>query len=185
VWGWRKSFSPMRGGGLVQWRRRSMSFQAGDPVVHGVYGLGKVLELDEKELLGKVKQYYVVEIRDLTLWVPISQGEPGSLRPPAQESEFVRLFDLLRQPGNPLSEDRLERKMQLSERMRVGSLESVGCVVRDLTHHGRSKKLNENDQLVLQRARNFLLNEWTFVFAVPLQQAEKELDALLKTNASQ
>lgn len=157
-----------------------MTFQAGDPVVHGVYGLGKVLELDEKELLGKVKQYYVVEIRDMTLWVPVNQSEPGSLRPPTQEGEFIRLFDLLRQQGESLTDDRLERKAQLSERMREGSLESICCVIRDLTHHGRQKKLNENDQAVLQRARNFLLNEWTFVFSIPLQQAEKELDALLQ-----
>jgi hypothetical protein len=44
--------------------------------------------------------------------------------------------------------------------------------------------LNENDNTLLERARNFLLNEWGAVLSIPVYQAELELGQLLDTSAA-
>jgi len=156
-----------------------MDFQVGDKVIHRTYGLGEILQMDEKELSGQVNRYYVVKIRDLTVWVPTNGKGKPSLRPPTPKSEFKKLFALLSSPGEPLSFDRFERKTQLLEKMREWNLESICQVVRDLTFHRTVKKLNDDDNTILERAKNLLLNEWRFSLLIPIAQAEQELKQLL------
>ena len=154
-------------------------YQVGDLVIHWTYGPGTIIELDEKELDGHTNQYYVVRTQNLTLWVPVSEVGNKCLRLPTPAEDFKRLFKILASGGEPLSPDRLERKLQLTERMKSGSLEEVCTVVRDLFSQKRSSKMNENDNATLERARNFLLSEWTISLNVPLQQAHRELESLL------
>ena len=156
-----------------------MDFQIGDKVVHWSYGPGEVIQVDEKNLGGRTAIYYVVQVRDLTLWVPVDQGEKHSLRLPTSADQFEALFGILRGLGEVLAEDRYERKSQLTERLRDGKLESVCRVIRDLCFYNSKKKLNDNDAMILERARKFLLDEWKIAFRISSVDAQRELDRLL------
>jgi|OpeIllAssembly_1097287.scaffolds.fasta_scaffold334304_2 CarD family transcriptional regulator len=156
-----------------------MKFRIGDTVIHLTYGLGEIIDIDEKELFGRKERYYVVQVQNLSLWVPIHQEDQGSLRYPTPAHEFERLITILNSPGEPLADDRLERKNQLLQKMRDGTLESICQVIRDLTYHRKTKKLNDNDVSTLNQAKNFLSNEWGFSLSIPCSQAGRELDQLL------
>ncbi|HJZ04733.1 MAG TPA: CarD family transcriptional regulator [Patescibacteria group bacterium] len=161
---------------------RDMSFQVGDQVIHWVYGLGEIIQLDEKVLSGHTGKYYVVQMRDLTLWVPLNETGGHCLRFPTPARDFQKLFRILASPGEPLSPDRFMRKTQLTELLKDRTLESICRVIRDLVYYKRTKKVNENDNSILAHARNFLLNEWSVALSVPVQQAESELRNLLETD---
>jgi RNA polymerase-interacting CarD/CdnL/TRCF family regulator len=161
---------------------RDTAFHVGDQVIHGVYGLGEIIQLDEKTLAGHTAQYYVLQLNGLTLWVPIDETGERHLRFITPARDFQKLFHILASPGEPLAADRHERKMQLAERLKDGKLESVCRVIRDLAFLKQTKKMNGNDNSLLERARNFLLNEWSVALSVPVQQAETKLVELLKGN---
>jgi RNA polymerase-interacting CarD/CdnL/TRCF family regulator len=156
-----------------------MSFKVGDRVVHAVYGMGEIIQLDEKRLAGRSVRYYVVRIRDLTIWVPIENSGGSSLRYPTPASDFESLFTILRSPGEPLSEDRLARKTQLTDQIKDGKLSSVCRAVRDLINYRHTRKLNEYDTATLERLQEFLLNEWSVSLSISLAQAKIELGRLL------
>ncbi|MEJ2349532.1 MAG: CarD family transcriptional regulator [Anaerolineales bacterium] len=159
---------------------QKMTFQVGDQVVHWSFGLGAIIQLDEKELSGRTGRYYVVQIRDLTLWVPINETGEHCLRLLTPARDFQRLFEILASPGEPLSPNRFERKTQLTERMKDGTLESICQVVRDLASYMQTKRMNENDTSTWKRARSFLLDEWSAALSVPVRRAERELMELLR-----
>jgi len=92
---------------------------------------------------------------------------------------FESLFTILKGPAEPLSGDRWERKNQLMVRMKDGRLESICQVIRDLVVFRQTKKLNDYDNAILDRAQNFLINEWQISLGVSRAQAERELQALL------
>jgi len=156
-----------------------MDFKVGDQVIHKAYGPGEITKLDEKVVSGQVNTYYIVQMKTMTLYVPVSDPGSNCLRPPTPTSSFEELFEILRGPGEPLPEDRMERKNLLTERLRAGRLEAVCQVIRDLTYLNRKKKLNDYDAAIFERARSFLLNEWRVAFSIPIQQAEHELQKLL------
>jgi CarD family transcriptional regulator, regulator of rRNA transcription len=158
---------------------QNTTFQLGDQVIHWAHGLGEIIQLDEKNLSGHTNQYYVVKIRDMTLWVPINEAGECSLRLLTPERDFQNLFGILSSPGEPLSVDRFERQNQLAGRLKDGTLESICRVLRDLALHKRVKKMNENDKSIQLRAKKFLLDEWSIVLSVSIQQADNELQKLL------
>lgn len=155
-------------------------FQVGDQVVHCTYGPGVIIELDEKCLSGRTRQYYVVQMSELMLWVPIDQNDNPSLRLPTPKEDFKDLIQILASPGKPLSLDRNERRLQLIERLKDHQLASICRVIRDLTLHQRIKKMNESDNSTLERSRKFLINEWSMSLSIPVHQAEIELGKLLE-----
>lgn len=157
-----------------------LPFQVGDKVVHWSYGPGEIIQLDKKSLSGRMTQYYVVQVRDLTLWVPVDGADQHILRPPTSVNEFEKLFKILRGPGEKLSDDRYERKTQLTELLRDGTLKSVCRAIRNLSSHGYRKKLNDYDAALLERARKFLLDEWRISLSVSLSDAENQLESLLE-----
>jgi RNA polymerase-interacting CarD/CdnL/TRCF family regulator len=159
-----------------------MEFQTGDKVIHWNYGLGEILQLDEKIISGRKTRCYMVQIGDLTLWVPLQNGNDSSLRRPTPKEEFAHLFAILRDQAEILADDRLVRKTQLLERLKSGKLEGVCQVIRDLTFFKQIKKLNDADTTILERARRFLLNEWMIALVVPKEEAEQALNRLLTEN---
>lgn len=157
-----------------------MDFQVGQRAVHCTYGPGMITKIDEKELAGKKAFYYVLEVKDLKIWVPVDDDKPTNLRKLTPAREFPKLFDILSSPGEALSTDRNERKAQLSDAMKDGTLESICYVIRDLTWQAKIKKLSEADSALLERAQDFLLAEWSASLSVPISTAEQELKNLLQ-----
>jgi RNA polymerase-interacting CarD/CdnL/TRCF family regulator len=62
-----------------------MNFREGDTVMHWTYGLGKVIELDERALFGQNTLYYAVKVGDLMVWVPADDRLGSRLRPPTSK----------------------------------------------------------------------------------------------------
>lgn len=157
-----------------------MRFHVGDQVVHRSYGLGTIIQIEEKELSGNACKYYVVKILDMTLWVSADEEGERSLRCPATPEDFQGLFAILSAPGESLPDDRFTRHNQLTSQLKSGLLEPICRLVRDLTIYKRTKKVNEDDTTVLNRAKNLLLHEWSYSMSIPLSQADEDLRQMLQ-----
>jgi RNA polymerase-interacting CarD/CdnL/TRCF family regulator len=160
-----------------------MDFNVGDQVVHCAYGPGEIIQLDEKVISGRKGSYYIVQVNNLKLWVPAGEEGSGNLRGVTPKNQFKQYLQILENPGEDLPDDRLVRKTILLERLRDGKLDSICCVIRDLTKLSHQKKMSEYDSSIMLRAKSFLLAEWELVFSVSAQQASFELEQLLRNNA--
>lgn len=158
-----------------------MSFHKGDMVMHWTHGIGQIVDLEERALAGLTTIYYVVQVRDMTVWVPADSNAGSRLRPPTPSDRFEQLLHILSSPSEALPEDRLARKTHLQERVQEGTPESLCQVIRDLHAYQKQlgKPMNDNDQMVLKQSRNTLLGEWGFVLSITHAQAEHELHRLL------
>jgi RNA polymerase-interacting CarD/CdnL/TRCF family regulator len=156
-----------------------VNLKIGDPVMHWIYGFGKIVGLEEREISGNTIWYYAVKLRDLTVWVPADGKLEDRLRLPTPEEEFGKLFTILAGSGEPLPVDRHERRLNLEEQLKDGQAGSMCRVVRDLTALQQHKSLNENDQYILKRTQNALLGEWGYSFSIPTTQAAADLHRML------
>ncbi|HEX2995532.1 MAG TPA: CarD family transcriptional regulator [Anaerolineales bacterium] len=158
-----------------------MNFHKGDTVMHWTYGIGQILNLEERAIEGSKTIYYVVQVRDMTVWVPADSKVKSRLRSPTPKLRFQRLLAILSSPSEPLPEDRLERKTRLLELLEDGRPESLCRVIRDLSAYQKQqvRPMNDNDQMILKQSRNTLLGEWGFVLSITHAQAEHELHHLL------
>ena len=158
-----------------------MNFHSGDTVMHWTYGIGQIVNLEERDLFGSKTLYYAVQVKDMTVWVPADSKVGSRLRSPTSKPRFKQLLGILSSPSEPLPEDRLERRTRLLELLRDGRPESLCQVIRDLSAYQKQKvqPMNDNDQMILKQSRNTLLGEWGFVLSITHAQAEHELHRLL------
>ncbi len=156
-----------------------MNFHEGDTVMHWTYGLGKVIRLEERVLSGKKELYYAVQIGDMTVWVPADDKLENRLRPPTSKAGFKKLMDVLSSPGEPLPDDRHERKTLLTELLKNGRAESLCKVIRNLSTYRHVRSLNDNDQALLRRTEESLIGEWGFALSITPAEAELQLHRLL------
>ncbi len=156
-----------------------MQFKVGDKVVHRVHGPGEITALEEKELMGRTAMYYVVELVDMLMWVPVDPNENASLRPLADPEEFDHLIDILRSPAVPLPDDRMARRMLLSSAIQDGDLEATCRIIRDLSRQSKHRRLSDYDSSVLERARYLFLNEWTLSSSFSIDEADQALEQAL------
>jgi RNA polymerase-interacting CarD/CdnL/TRCF family regulator len=152
-----------------------MKFHEGDTVMHWTYGLGQIIRLEERNLSGSETLYYAVQIRDMTVWVPSDDELQHRLRAPTSKSGFRELIAILSSPGEPLPEDRLERRAFLLGLLRDGRTQSLCQIIRGLHGYHKVRALNESDQSILKQAKSSLLGEWGFVLSITPAQAEHDL----------
>jgi len=156
-----------------------LDYQIGDKVIHATYGLGEVVQIDEKYIHERQMLCYVVSIRDMTIWVMADEAGKSGLRLPTPRDDFENLFAILTSPGEPLPVDRFERKTHLLDRMKDGRLASICSVIRDLVFYRQARKFNDYDKSTLERAKDLLLTEWTYSLSVSPVQAKNELVQLI------
>ena len=152
-----------------------MNFHEGDTVIHWTHGLGGVVRLEERDVLGVTALYYAVRIRDLTVWVPSDEELEHRLRLPTTPSGFEELYAILSDPGEPLPDGRQERRTRLLVLLKDGCTQSLCRIISGLHAYRKVRPLNESDQFILKQARNMVLAEWQFVLSVTPAQAEHEL----------
>ncbi len=158
-----------------------MQFKIGDRVVHPIYGIGHIVEIEEKRFAQQGAQwYYKVTLPKRTLWLPVETQEVSGLRLVTPKSELAHYRDLLKSPPIPLERNHHRRHLALVSRLREGSFQVVCEVVRDLTAWGWRKPLGQTDTATLQKARNSLYQEWATASGVSTIEAIKEIDSLLQ-----
>ena len=165
----------------VYWKEVRMAYKIGDKVIHWAYGLGEIINIEEKPIGNHPTRCYVLQTTDLTIWIPVNDTKQRSLRLPTPAEEFNSFIDILTGPSEKLLDDRNLRKDQLMAQIKDGQLASICQVVRDLTHFQHGAKLNDQEKNILERATKSLLSEWSCSLNVPFHQAQQTMTSLLQS----
>jgi RNA polymerase-interacting CarD/CdnL/TRCF family regulator len=156
-----------------------MQFHQGDTVMHWTYGLGRILGMEIRDMFGSKKLYYAVQVHNLTVWVPSDAELQHRLRAPTSRAGFDELLAILSNPGEPLPDDRHERRTRLLEYLGESNTQSLCRIISGLHAYQKIRPLNESDKSILKQSRTALLGEWEYVLSITAAQAEHELAHLL------
>lgn len=156
-----------------------MEFKVGDAVFHPIHGVGMVVRLATKQFAGAVaRQYYQVNVHKTTVWVPVETYATIGLRHLIDKPELTAYRRLL--TSAPVSLDRSGRRLELSERVKQGSFQSLCEMVRDLSARGWRKPLGATDVAALRKTLALLSQEWAASDGVTVLEANQEIQALLQ-----
>jgi CarD family transcriptional regulator len=157
-------------------------FKVDDRVVYPAFGMGRVVGLVTKTLMGaEAKLYYEVSGERSTVWVQVDEASDHGLRRMTRPDELAHYRGVVGSQPVVLNPDHRQRQSDLRGQMRLGTLQGLCEVVRDLSARGWVKPLSESDSQALRRSRDALLQEWAAAEGIPLTQASAELNGLLLT----
>lgn len=158
-----------------------MTFHIGERVVHPQHGVGKVVNLADREFEpGVIRQYYEVTMpAGSTLWVPVDSSTLG-LRKPAERREIARCRKILISAPDALDADARSRHANLAARLKQGTISTFCEVVRDLYAFGEHKSLYGTIAGFYRVTKDVLSQEWAVVEGITREEAVREIDALLE-----
>lgn len=130
---------------------------------------------------GSQALYYVVQVSDLTIWVPMDGNLESRLRVPNSASAFQAILAVFTEPPETLPADYRLRNQQLQARLKEGSAEAWCRLLRDLAADRQNRNWSGNDRALLTVVRKILLAEWSFSLSISPEQAEMDLRRALPT----
>ncbi|MBA3551753.1 MAG: CarD family transcriptional regulator [Actinobacteria bacterium] len=157
-------------------------FHKGDRVVYPHHGAAVIEDLQEREISGQTKTYFVLRLAqgDLTLMVPVDNSQQVGLREICSKREVKKVFDLLREEETHMPTNWSRRFKTNVEKLRSGDIFQVAEVVRNLSVRERDKGLSAGEKRMLAKARQILVSELTFAVESDEEHAEAMLDKVLE-----
>lgn len=158
-----------------------MAFRVGDRVVYPHHGAAIIQGLEEKEIYGEKRQYFILRLAygDLTLMVPADNTEEVGIRDVIARKELDKVFKVLKAKECRMPSNWSRRFKTHVEKLRSGDIYQVAEVVRNLARREKEKGLSAGEKRMLSRARQILVSEVTFAADVEESEAEKMLDKVL------
>lgn len=156
-------------------------FRVGDKVIYPQHGAAVIKSLEEKEVLGETKKYYVLRLAygDLTLMVPTDSTDEVGIRDVISKDELQKVFKVLKSKECRMPTNWSRRYKTHVEKLRSGDIYQVAEVVRNLARRDKEKGLSAGEKRMLTRARQILVSEVTFAAGVKEDEAEQMLDKVL------
>jgi len=156
-------------------------FKVGDRVVYPMHGAGVIESIEEKEILGERKRYYVMRlpVGDMKVMIPINNVEGVGLRGVIKEQQVDQVVEVLRSNKTKMSSNWNRRYRANLEKIKSGNIFEVAEVVRNLASREKEKGLSTGERKMLDSARQILLSELVLAKGIEEAQARSILDAAL------
>ncbi|WP_231633464.1 CarD family transcriptional regulator [Numidum massiliense] len=133
----------------------------GDKVVYPMHGAGIIEAIEEKEILGEKKQYYVMHlpVGNIKALLPMSSVNSVGLRGVVDEQSANRVIEFLKGEDD-LSVANWNHRFRINlDKMRSGDIYELADVVRSLMSRDHGKGLSTGERKMLDTAKRILISE--------------------------
>ena len=161
-----------------------MQFKVGDTVVHPSYGVGQIVEIEEKQLSAEAgpSLYYrgtFSAYPNTNVWTLVETDEGVGLRSVTTKRDLEQYRKTLKSRPVVKNDSSPQQHASLNRRLRQGSFKTMCEVARDLTIASWQKPLGTMDSAVLKKTLESLLQEWAVAAGISVDEATEEVKALL------
>jgi CarD family transcriptional regulator len=154
-------------------------FNVGDKVVYPMHGAGVIESIEEKEVLGERRQYYILKlpVGDMKVMIPIQNGIEVGLRGVIDSEGVQMVLHILREQSSSMSPNWNRRYRANLEKIKSGNIFEVAEVVRNLAKREREKGLSSGERKMLENARQILVSELVLATELEEDKAQSMVDA--------
>ena len=156
-------------------------YKKGDYVVYPMHGVGEVIDITKKEVLGKSQEYYIIELINtkMTAMIPISKEKTVGLRHIISKKDVNKVIRLLKKEEVEQEEDWKIRYQNNLLKIKSGSISSVAEVCRNLYKRARGKELSIMERKLYESAYSLVINEVALAQSVNLEDASNMISDVL------
>ncbi len=161
-----------------------MRFTVGDKVVYPHHGAAVIEGLEEKELNGERREYFILRpaLGEITLMVPCDATDEVGLRSVTPAKEVPKLMKVLKKNEPAANTTNWSRRFKANvEKLRSGDIYLVADVVRSLHQRDKEKGLSAGEKRMLTKARQILVSE----LSAAIKKSDEETEALIDSVLTQ
>jgi len=177
--------------------RNVKMFKIGDKIVYPMHGVGKITSIENKNILGKRKKYYLLTIANsgMKVMIPVDKAEEIGMRKVIGKRNVLKVHEILSKGTTKVEEDWKQRYQNNIDKVKSGSIYEVAEVTRDLYKRGRIKELSIMERKLYENAYQLVTNEIALAKNIDVEEAgdlvsealsnfDKELEKATKKSVS-
>ncbi len=136
-------------------------FKIGDKVVYPMHGAGIIEGIEDREILGDMKSFYVLRlpIKSMKVMLPVDNAEKLGVRKIVRDDEITRVISLLGKEKGKMPDNWNRRYRSNLEKVKTGDIFEVAAVVRNLEILDREKGLSTGERKMLNNTKQILVSE--------------------------
>jgi CarD family transcriptional regulator len=160
-------------------------FKLGDKVVYPMHGAGIIETVEQKEVLGVVKSYFILKmpIGEMKLMIPVDNVDNIGLRDIINMEAVENVYVILKQNAEINDSNWNKRFRDNMIKMKTGDIFEVAQVVRDLTYRDREKGLSTGEKKMLVSAKQMLVSEIALSTNADSKSIQDYLDKIINEDA--
>lgn len=149
-------------------------FNIGDKVVYPMHGAGVIVAIEEKEILGEERKYYVMQmpIGDMKVMVPVKNVEEVGVREIIGSEDLEKILLILQGTMSSMPQNWNRRYRANMDRIKSGDIFEIAAVVRNLMMLDMEKGLSTGEKKMLGSAKQMLFSEMVLVSDKELEEIE-------------
>jgi CarD family transcriptional regulator len=154
-------------------------FIIGDKIVYPMHGAGVIEEIEEKQILGQIRKYYILKVPcgDMKIMIPIDCSDDIGVRAVISMAEVSEVIEVLSADSSEMSNNWNRRYRENMEKLKTGDIYNVAEVVRNLMRTDKEKKLSTGEKKMLSNAKQILISEIILVKDIDQQDAERIINS--------
>jgi len=156
-------------------------FKVGDSAVYPSHGVAVIKRIDERDVGGKKKKFYVLQVveNQMTIMVPTDNASSVGLREIITEKEVKKVFTILKRRDIKIDTTTWNRRYrEYMEKIRTGSVFEIAEVLRNLFLLRHSKDLSFGERKMLDQAKHLLVKEISLAKQCAEESVEQEIQTI-------
>lgn len=156
-------------------------FKVGDSAVYPAHGLAVIKRIEEKDVGGKKKKFYVLQVVDnqMTIMVPTDNVDSVGLREIISNKDVKTVYDILKERNVKIDQTTWNRRYrEYMEKIKTGSIFEIAEVLRNLFLLRHSKDLSFGERKMLDQAKHLLVKEISLAKKANEDVVEQEIQTI-------
>ena len=151
-----------------------MRYNIGDAIVYPMHGAGVIEGIEEKEVLGSLREYYIMRMPygDMKVMIPLNNVDGIGIRGVISTAEADEVLESFVSVDTAVNANWNKRFRENMVKIKSGDIYEVGAVLKSLMLRDRSKGLSTGERKMLSNARQIFISE--MVMAKGLTDTEIE-----------
>ena len=156
-------------------------FSTKDYVVYPTHGVGQVIDIEKREVVGQKLEMYVIEFpnMDMLVRVPVDKTKLNNLRKVSRPGKIQTIFKILTEKAKIKRTMWSRRAQEYDQKINSGEIEQIAEVVRDLNRADSQAEQSYSERQLFELAYGRLLREIIVSLKITDEAGKKKVDKLL------
>ncbi len=164
-----------------------ITFKIGDKAVYPAHGVAEVTGIENRDIAGKPKAFYILKLVDsgMRLMIPTDGAARAGLRTVISKKDADKVLQILKSDEIAVDAQPWNRRYrEYMDMLKSGSPFEVAKVLRDLYRLKGDKDLSFGERRLLDTARSLLVTELALARKVKEDRVEKEILSIFGLTAT-
>lgn len=154
----------------------------GDKIVYPLHGAGIIESIEERVIMGKKQEYYIMRISacNMTVMIPKNTCTEIGVRDIMSKDEAKRVLECFKSEPVNIDDNWNRRQRENLVRLKSGDTYQVLGVLKELLYRDKTKGLSTSERKMLGNARQIIVSELVMSEVATKEDIESIMDEVVR-----